>query len=453
MNEAYKTIPKVDVILNEPVLASLPYSPELVKRAVHKALEKIRESIASGALAKSPGAAGVAAGVANDISSVMESDLKPVINAAGVVVYTNFGRAPLGKEAIDAMVMAARGYSDLEYDLEKGGRGSRQNHIRPITSSCFGAEDALVVNNNAAAVLLILNTIAKGKEVIVSRGELVEIGGSFRIPDVMAMSGAVMKEVGATNKTKLSDYRNAVSDNTGLILKVHRSNFAIVGFTEEVEIRELSGLAREFGLPLFVDMGSGVPFDLSPFGIPDEWTIPSCLEYADVISFSGDKVLGGPQAGIILGKSVLIEKMAKNPLHRALRIDKLAIASLSTTLRLLSMQRFEEIPVLRMITEPLGDVQARAGELVSLLAGHKAEVVPTRAVVGGGSAPTKSFPSYGVLITNPRATTVHARLRKGQPAVVARIEEDRLVFDMKAVDSSLIPVLAERIIKALEDGL
>ncbi len=451
MNDAYRTIPKVDVLLNEPVLAGLPYSQELIKRAVQKALVGIREEIASGVLQKSPDAARVAAGVAKEIGKVMESGLKSVINASGVVVYTNLGRAPLSEEAVDAVVMAARGYSDLEYDLEEGGRGSRQNHIRPITRYFFGAEDALVVNNNAAAVLLILNTIAKGKEVIVSRGELVEIGGSFRVPEVMAMSGAVMKEVGATNKTNLSDYRSAITDNTGLILKVHRSNFAIVGFTEEVEIRELSGLAREYGIPMYVDMGSGVPFDLAPYGIPDEWTIPSCLEYADVLSFSGDKVLGGPQAGIILGKAEPVGEMAKNPLHRAVRIDKLAIASLSTTFRLMSKQEFEKIPVLRMIIEPPDYVRSRAEKLVSLLAGRTAEVVPTRAVVGGGSAPTKSFPSYGVLIAVPKATTVHARLRKGQPAVVARIEEDRLIFDMKAVDPSSIPLLAECITRALDD--
>lgn len=449
INNAYRTIPKVDAILGEPTLARLSYSPELVKRMVHKTLENIRESIASGSLKESPDASRVAEMVAGDIASVVQSGLKQVINAAGVVVHTNLGRAPLAEGAIDAMVMAARSYSDLEYDLVQGKRGSRQDHIRPLTRTCFGAEEALVVNNNAAAVLLILNTIAKGKEVIVSRGELVEIGGSFRMPEVMEMSGAVMKEVGATNKTKIRDYRRAISDNTSLILKVHRSNFAIVGFTEEVEIRDLSSLSREFGIPLYVDMGSGVPFDLSPMGIHEEWTIPFCMENADVVSFSGDKVLGGPQAGIILGKHELVERMAANPLHRALRIDKLAIAALSETLRLLSQEKFMDVPVLRMILEDPGDVKERAEELRLLLAEHGAEVVPTRAVIGGGSAPTKSFPSCGVLIMNKKATTVHARLRTGDPAVMARIEDDRIIFDMKAVDPRLVPVLAEKINEAL----
>ena len=452
MNDAYRSIPKVDVVLKEPALAELPYAPELVKRAVKGALEKIREAIGSGEILKSPDASQVAAGVAGGIAAVMESGLKEVINAAGVVVYTNLGRAPLAGEAVDALVSVARGYSDLEFDLEQGSRGSRQDHIRPVTRSCFGAEDALVVNNNAAAVLLVLNTLARGREAIVSRGELVEIGGSFRMPEVMSMSGAVMREVGATNKTRISDYRSAITGNTGLIVKVHRSNFSIVGFTDEVELRELSGLAREFGIPLYVDMGSGIPFDLSPYGIPDEWTIPGCLEFSDVLSFSGDKVLGGPQAGIILGKSGLIGQMAANPLHRAMRIDKLGIASLSATLRLLSKGRYHDIPVLRMIMEDASCVRARAEELKFLLNVERAEVVPTRAVVGGGSAPTKSFPSCGLMITTPKAVAVHARLRKGSPAVVARIEEDRLIFDMKAVDPALIPVLAEKIGEALGHG-
>jgi len=449
VNKAYRTIPKVDVVLNESVLLGLGYSQEIIKRAVQDAIEEIRERISTGEIQESPDSATVAKRVAGDITAIMESGLKAVINAAGVIVYTNLGRAPLAKEAVDAMVEAAKGYTDLEYDLQQGRRGSRQNHIRPITRSCFGAEDALVVNNNAAAVLLVLSSLAQGKEVIVSRGELVEIGGSFRMPEVMAMSGAIMKEVGATNKTKIADYRNAITDNTGLIIKVHRSNFSIVGFTEEVEMRELAGLSREFGIPLYVDMGSGIPFDLDNYGIPDEWTIPGCLEYSDVLSFSGDKVLGGPQAGIILGRAELVEKMAKNPLHRALRIDKLGIASLSTTLRLLARGRHMEIPVLRMICEPIDDVKARAERLKDLITKTHAEVVPTQAVVGGGSAPTRRFPSYGVLVSTKDASRVHSRLRGGAPAVVARIEEDTLIFDMKTVDLSQIEMLADRINEVL----
>jgi L-seryl-tRNA(Ser) seleniumtransferase len=338
----------------------------------------------------------------------------------------------------------------LEYNLAEGKRGSRQEHIRILTKACFGAEDALVVNNNAAAVMLVLASLAHGNEVIISRGELVEIGGSFRMPEVMAISGAVMKEVGTTNKTRISDYKNAVTDRTGLIMKVHRSNFSIVGFTDEVGIDELACLSRDLGKPLFVDMGSGVPFDLGAWGIQGEWTISMCLQQgADIVSFSGDKVLGGPQAGIILGKTDLIEKMARHPLHRAIRIDKLTIAALGATLRLLVQGKTDRIPVLRMITEPILDVKKRAQRLMRLIKIKGARIIPTKAVIGGGSAPTKSFPSYGVFVRTPQAQEAHIRLRACRPAVLCRIEEDRLTFDLKSVDQQEIGVLARHINEVL----
>jgi L-seryl-tRNA(Ser) seleniumtransferase len=450
VNKAYRSIPKVDAVLNAPALRDLPCPPAIVTREIRNMLDAIREEITSGKIDKSPGAHQVAEMVAEKIFSIMDSGLKPVINAAGVVVYTNLGRAPLAGEAIEAVVDAARTYSDLEYNLAEGGRGSRQDHIRPITRVCFGAEDALVVNNNAAAVLIVLAALARGREVIVSRGELVEIGGSFRMPEVMAESGAIMKEVGTTNKTRLSDYRRAISDNTGLILKVHRSNFAIVGFTDEVGTAELTALGREMGIPVYVDMGSGVPFDLSRAGIPGEWTIPGCIEQgADVVSFSGDKVLGGPQAGIILGRSDLIEKMKSHPLHRAMRVDKMTIAALNATLRMLLEDRHASIPVLKMITETPESVLGRAKKLMKLLRGKKSEMLPTQAVIGGGSAPTKSFPSFGVLLRSSKAPEIHARLRACRPAVVCRIEDDRLIFDMKAVAAEEIAVLAEKINEVL----
>jgi L-seryl-tRNA(Ser) seleniumtransferase len=436
--------------LKEPALRSLPCLPEIVTKEVRSALDAVREEIASGKRHRSPSASQMAEKVAAKVLSVMDSGLRQVINAAGVVVYTNLGRAPLAKEAINAVVEAAGSYSDLEYNLADGGRGSRQDHIRAMTRVCFGSEDALVVNNNAAAVLMVLAALARGKEVIVSRGELVEIGGSFRMPDVMAESGAIMKEVGTTNKTRLSDYRNAISDSTGLILKVHRSNFSIVGFTDEVATAELTALGREIGIPVYVDMGSGVPFDLSRAGIPGEWTIPGCIEQgADVISFSGDKVLGGPQAGIILGRSDLIEKMKGHPLHRAMRVDKMTIAALNATLRMLLEDRHASIPVLKMITETPESVLGRAKKLMKLLRGKKSEMLPTQAVIGGGSAPTKSFPSFGVLIRSSKASEIHTRLRACRPAVVCRIEDDRLIFDMKAVAAEEIAVLAEKMNEVL----
>lgn len=441
VNDGLRTIPKVDTLLNETALKDLPYRQEVIKREVIEELARIRTSIRAGKREKSPDASEIAKTVVLALRSIMESGLRPVINATGVIVYTNLGRAPLAKQALEAMIESA-GYSNLEYNLERGTRGSRQDHIRPIVCACFGVEDALVVNNNAAAVLLVLTSLAKGKEVIVSRGELVEIGGSFRMPDVMALSGAVLKEVGTTNKTRLPDYEKAVSGETALIMKVHRSNFAVIGFSEEVEIRDLSEFAHDKEIPLYVDMGSGMPFELDAFGIPDEWTIPACLKQgADVVSFSGDKVLGGPQAGIILGKRDLIQVMAKHPLHRAVRIDKLGVAALGATLRLLSQNGYQEIPVLRMISEPVLSVKARAEEYKGLLA-MTSEIVTTQAVIGGGSAPTKAFPSYGVAVRSPEAPTLHARLRK--EGIVCRIEENRLIFDMRTVDSSQVRTLAEK---------
>ncbi|OPZ27526.1 MAG: L-seryl-tRNA(Sec) selenium transferase [Deltaproteobacteria bacterium ADurb.BinA179] len=453
MNEAYRSIPKVDVVLKEPVMQGLPYDEQIVKRLLRDKLDMIRFSISAGRIAKSPTASEIAREVASEVRDVMESGLVRVINAAGVVVFTNLGRAPLAQEAIEAATDAARSYSDLEYNLSEGRRGSRQDHIRPITRACFGAEDALVVNNNAAAVMLVLASLARGREVIVSRGELVEIGGSFRMPDVMALSGALMREVGTTNKTRVGDYRDAISSSTGLIMKVHRSNFSVVGFTDEVSIEELAALGREFGIPVFVDMGSGVPFDLTASGIPGEWTVPSCLQQgADVLCFSGDKVLGGPQAGIVLGRADLVETMARHPLHRAVRVDKFTIASLGATLKLLAQGRIDRIPVLNMITEPAGDVKKRAQKLMRLMKVRGARVVSTRAVIGGGSAPTKSFDSYGVLIRSPRATEIHANLRSCRPAVLCRIENDSLIFDLKAVDLQEVAVLARKISEVMGHG-
>jgi L-seryl-tRNA(Ser) seleniumtransferase len=449
-NEPYRSIPKVDMVLKEPILQELPYDMAIIKRLLKDKLDFIRTDISAGRLTISPDASSVAREVAGHVRSIMESGLKNVINAAGVVVFTNLGRAPLAEEAIEAVLQAASTYSDLEYNLAEGRRGSRQDHIRPLIRACFGAEDALVVNNNAAAVMLVIASLAKGREVIISRGELVEIGGSFRMPDVMAVSGAVMKEVGTTNKTKITDYKNALTDNTALIMKVHRSNFSLVGFTEEVGIDDLASLSRDLGKPLFVDMGSGVPFDLGPWGIPGEWTIPMCLQQgADIISFSGDKVLGGPQAGIILGKADLVETMARHPLHRAIRADKLTIAALAATLRLLAQGRLDRIPVLRMITEPVGDVKKRAQRLLRLIRTKGSRIVSTQAVIGGGSAPTKSFPSYGVLVHNLQAQQVLARLRLCSPAVLCRIEEDSLIFDLKSVEQREVSTLAHKINEVL----
>jgi L-seryl-tRNA(Ser) seleniumtransferase len=444
--DAYRSIPKMDMILGMDELLSLPLRQDIIKKAVENELVTIRDSIKKGDARKIPTAQEIAARVSAVLSVLIEAGLRPMINATGVMVYTNLGRAPLSSYALMAMIDAG-GYSDLEYNIKEGIRGSRQDHIKEIAKAVFGVEDAIAVNNNAAAVMLVLTSLAAGREVIVSRGELVEIGGSFRMPDVMTLSGAVLKEVGTTNKTRLSDYEAAINDNTGLIMKVHRSNFALIGFTDETEIKELSTLAKSRGLPLYVDMGSGIPFDLSAFGIHGEWTVPSCLtDGADIVSFSGDKVLSGPQAGIIVGRKSLISKMSKHPLHRAVRIDKFSLAALVETLKLAAMEMYDELPVLRMITEDRAEVKKRALSLKRKLK-VKSAIIETKAVIGGGAAPTSTIPSFAVVISSPDSVAAHARLR--DEGIVCRIEDDRLIFDMKTVSDEELKDAAERINNAL----
>ena len=444
--ETFRTIPKMDVILGRDELAGLPLRQEIIKTAAEEVLALLRDSIKRGEIEKSPSAKEIALKVAVSLTELMETGIRPMINATGVMVYTNLGRAPLSTFALMAMLDAG-GYSDLEYNVKEGSRGSRQDHIKGIARAVFGVEDAIAVNNNAAAVMLVLASLAAGKEVIVSRGELVEIGGSFRMPEVMALSGAMLKEVGTTNKTRMSDYEAAINENTGLIMKVHRSNFALIGFTDEAEIKELAALAHSRGLPFYVDMGSGIPFDLSPFGIHGEWTVPSCLsDGADIVSFSGDKVLSGPQAGIILGRKSLISRMSKHPLHRAVRIDKFSLAALVETLKLLGMEMYEELPVLRMITEDSADVRKRALRLKRRLK-TGSTIIGTKAVIGGGAAPTSSIPSFAVEVSVSDSVAAHARLR--EKGIVCRIEDDRLIFDMKTVSEEELKDGAERINNAL----
>ena len=444
--EAFRTIPKMDVILGRDELAGLPLRQEMIKKAVEDELILLRDSIKKGEIEKSPTAKEIALKVAAVLTELIETGIRPMINATGVMVYTNLGRAPLSTFALMAMLDAG-GYSNLEYNVSEGSRGSRQDHIKEIAKSVFSVEDAIAVNNNAAAVMLVLASLAAGREVIVSRGELVEIGGSFRMPDVMALSGAMLREVGTTNKTRLSDYEAAINENTGLIMKVHRSNFALIGFTDEVEIKELAALAHSRGLPFYVDMGSGIPFDLGPFGIHGEWTVPSCLaDGADIVSFSGDKVLSGPQAGIILGRKSLISRMSKHPLHRAVRIDKFSLAALVETLKLLGMEMYEELPVLRMITEDSADVRKRALRLKRRLKAGST-IIGTKAVIGGGAAPTSSIPSFAVVVSVSDSVAAHARLR--DVGIVCRIEDDRLIFDMKTISEEELKDAAQRINNAL----
>lgn len=369
--------------------------------------------------------------------------LQRVINATGVVIHTNLGRAPLAEKAIQEIVKVARFYSNLEFNLEEGKRGSRYVHVEEILIEITGAEGALVVNNNASAVLIALNTLAFGKEVIVSRGELVEIGGSFRVPDVMKWSGCILREVGTTNKTHLYDYERAINENTGLLLKVHKSNFAIIGFTKEVSSEELVVLGKKYNLPVMEDLGSGCLIDLSKYGYSKEPTVKEVLAAGvDVVTFSGDKLLGGPQAGIILGKKEFIEKIRKNPLNRALRIDKLTLAGLEATLRLYRDETLaiEHIPTLKMILTPKEKLKKSCLKLVRQLKkiglqGFTFKVIESSGKTGGGSLPLLDLPSFVVGVYSEKFSPQRLQefLRKNNPPIITRIEEDFLVIDPRCL--------------------
>ena len=383
--------------------------------------------------------------------------LRPVINAQGVVLHTNLGRALLSALALERVAEVGAAYSNLELDLASKERGSRYSHVEALLRRLTGAEDALVVNNNAAAVLLALETLAHGKEVIVSRGELIEIGGEFRIPDIMLRSGAVLREVGATNRTHLRDYAEAIGPNTGLLLKVHTSNYRVVGFTAEVSSRELTELGRARGIPVMEDLGSGSLVDLRPWGFPYEPTVPEVVASGvDLISFSGDKLLGGPQAGIVVGRREIVTRLKKNPWNRALRIDKFTIAALEATLYAYEAGTAQQtIPTLRALTEPLADVRRRARKVLRRLPPAVRErlapqVVEDHAEVGGGALPTVQLPTVGVAVgaTPAAARALDATLRVGDPPVIGRMIDDRLFLDCRTVLPTQITTLATALTQA-----
>ena len=411
-------------------------------RAAREALSEARERIRAGAQVMPTEA--LAARTLERLRSEEQPVLRRVINATGVIVNTNLGRAPLSRAAIEATREVARGYSNLEYDLDAGQRGSRQVHTRTLLRELTGAEDALVVNNNAAAVLVVLSALAAGREVIVSRGELVEIGGGFRVPDVMRQGGARLVEVGTTNRTRLRDYEAAIGPETALLLAVHPSNFRVVGFTESPRLVDLAALAHERKLALVHDLGSGCLAQTENWGLAHEPTPgESVAAGADVVCFSGDKLLGGPQAGIIAGRRAILESIAKHPLMRAVRIDKLTLAALEATLRQHRDGLAErEIPVWRAIATPLAAIQARADAWVARLIeqGLSASVVAGESTVGGGSLPGETLPTAlcAVVCAPGHGTTVEAgelarRLRGGEPAVVGRVSRDHLLFDPRTV--------------------
>jgi L-seryl-tRNA(Ser) seleniumtransferase len=427
-----RDLPSVDRLLADEVLASAPRA--LATAAAREALGRARDAIRAG---DEPG--DVLAEARDLLARLTAPSLRRVINATGVIVHTNLGRAPLASTAIERVTEVAAGYSDLELDLESGSRGSRQDHVAGLLRQLTGAEAALVVNNNAAGVLLALAALAEGREVVVSRGELVEIGDGFRIPDVLARSGAHMVEVGTTNRTRAADYERAIGPETGALLRVHQSNYRIVGFTAAVSTEELARIAQRAGLPLVDDLGSGSLLDVG-----DEPTVAASLAAgADLVCFSGDKLLGGPQAGVVVGRAELVERLRRHPLQRALRADKLTLAALEGTLGLLADPETarREIPVLRMLHEPVESVRERAERLAGLIGG---EVEETVARVGGGALPLAELPSAACAIEEDVATL----LRLGEPPVVGIVRDGRLLLDARTLTDPEVDEVARAVLQA-----
>ena len=390
--------------------------------------------------------------IVSAVRELTQMSLRRVLNATGVVLHTNLGRAPLADVAIRAIEEVAQGFSNLEYDLETGQRGSRYSHCVDVLRRLTGAEDALVVNNCAAAMVLALNALAQRKEVLVSRGELVEIGGSFRIPDIMARSGAKLVEVGTTNRTHDDDYRRAITPKTGAIVKVHRSNFAIEGFTADVSVERLAFIAAEHGLPVIHDLGSGLMLPLDTYGLKGEPTASIALAARPaLVLMSGDKLLGGPQAGIILGTAAVVAKLRKNPFARAMRVDKLTLSALEATLRLyLEPERaLKEIPVLAMLAAPVDEIESRAQSVARNLreGGVEAQVTATKASVGGGAFPTAEIPSWAIVLDGTGET--EEKLRHAEPPVIGRISEGKLLLDVRSVLPREDQTLTSAVLKAL----
>jgi len=437
MSDELRKLPSVDRLLQEPAVQNLvqTYGHELTVEGLRHALDTTRQQIRGGTSCPPPGEIAVLA--VDYLNTLARPTLRPVINASGVIIHTNLGRAPLSAETQAAMLDAARGYTNLEYDLEAGQRGSRYVHAEQLLCRLTGAEAALVVNNNAGAVLLILTALAQGREVIISRSQLIEIGGGFRIPDVMRQSGARLVEVGTTNRTHLRDYEEAIGSETAALMRAHHSNFRIIGFTAEVPLNELVALADEHGLLVFDDLGSGTLLDTAAFGLAHEPTIQESITTgADAVSCSGDKLLGGPQAGIILGRAELIARLRRHPLTRALRVDKTTLAGLQATLlHYLKGEAMDKVPVWQMIAAPPDALRQRAERWAQALrqAGAQAAVIEGQSTVGGGSLPGETLPTWLVALEVDSPDALAARLRAGEPPVVGRIENDRLCLDPRTV--------------------
>ncbi|MDD5748332.1 MAG: L-seryl-tRNA(Sec) selenium transferase [Actinomycetota bacterium] len=456
-----RLIPKIDELARV-TAEMLVYAPqELLIDASRKVSEMVRNSILSGEddfNADNLNMKNLSKMVAGHVEKTMKTSLRKVINATGVVLHTNLGRAPLSRSAMDAIFETSSGYSNLEYSLETGERGSRQEHLENIVCTLTGSEAAFVVNNNAAAVLIVLSTLAKEREVIISRGELVEIGDSFRLPDIMLQSGAKLIEVGTTNRTRISDYRNAINQETALIMKAHQSNYRIVGYSENVPLKELVKLGKQFYIPVVEDLGSGSIVDLSRFNLEGEPTPRNSIEAgADLVTFSGDKLLGGPQAGIIAGSSRYIEACKKHPLARAIRIDKMTVAALDATLReyIDSEEAIKNIPALKLLIEPAHIVRKKAMRLKRMLDRDNPtdfvyEVVAEFSKAGGGSLPLTEIPTYCLSVKHNRlsAQDLERRMRSFEPPIIVRIKDEYLLIDLRSVFDSEIPLIAKALLSS-----
>lgn len=447
-----RAIPKVDELLGmEPLQALAGQMPApALREAVREELEALRRRILAGDTGHIPNREDLCAAVCRRAREASLPSLRGVVNGTGVTLHTNLGRACLSRRAVEAVVGVAGGYSTLEYDVDAGRRGSRHSHVEALLCAVTGAEGAMVVNNNAAAVLLILSALGKGGEVITSRGELVEIGGSFRVPDIMVQCGCALREVGTTNKTHLSDYEGAITPETRALLKVHTSNYKIMGFTESVPLAELVALGRERGLPVIEDLGSGSLVDLEQFGIHGEPTVQQSVQAGvDIISFSGDKLLGGPQAGIIIGRKDYIETLKKHPLARALRVDKMTLAALRETLYAYTdpAMAVREIPTLAMLAVPEHVLREKAELLCRALAdrGVTARTVPAQDQVGGGSVPTQLLPAWAVAIDPGRLTVdgLEAALRRRERPIIGRITHEQYLLDTRTLWESDFDYIAE----------
>lgn len=441
----YKMIPKVDQILDNKVIKDLldKNSKNLVMESIHEELDNIRNNISNGYDKNiiSNKIENLIDNIKDNLMNKKTFSLRNVVNASGVVIHTNLGRSVLNNEIFENIKKVSIGYSNLEYNLEKGERGSRYSHLSEIIKKITGAEDCMVVNNNAAAVMLILSTIARGKNVITSRSELVEIGGSFRIPDVCRESGAELKEIGTTNKTHLRDYENAIDENTAALFKVHQSNFKILGFTEAVSSFELKSLKEKYNIPIIEDLGSGVLIDLSKYGLSHEPTVQECIKNGvDIVSFSGDKLLGGVQAGIIVGKKEYIEKMKKNQLTRALRVDKFTLSALEAVFSYYIDEELaiSKIPTLNMLTIKIEKLYDKAQKLIEYL-GENNEfsyaIIDIDSEVGAGSLPTQKLPSKAIKVISKSFTEneLEEKLRSNRIPIITRIYKGNLIFDVRTI--------------------